>query len=117
MKLNRLSRNFGPSNGRDPPVSWIPADIDQDGDIDILVPGEAGQTTTGITALNILVKDDSGGWMQSAIPIPTATRDAGAVPGLRGTAFGIDKDGMGYVLTAGYDRLSLVKIPFGLGRE
>ena len=91
----------------------IPADIDQDGDMDILVPGEAGQATTGTTALNILVKDDSGGWMQSAIPIPAATREEGAVPGLRGTAFGIDKDGMGYVLTAGYDRLSLVKIPFG----
>ncbi len=91
----------------------IPADIDQDGDMDILVPGEAGQATTGITALNILVKDDSGGWIQGAIPIPAATQNAGGVPGLRGTAFGIDKDGMGYVLTAGYDRLSLVKIPFG----
>ncbi len=91
----------------------IPADIDQDGDMDILVPGEAGQATTGITALNILVKDNRGGWTQSAIPIPATTREEGGVPGLRGTAFGIDKDGRGYALTAGYDRLSLVQIPFG----
>jgi hypothetical protein len=91
----------------------IPADIDQDGDLDILVPGETGQASGAVTALNLLMKDDSGGWRQSTITLPAMTREEGGIPGLRGTAFGLDKDGLGYILTAGYDRLSLVKIPFG----
>ncbi len=91
----------------------IPADIDQDGDLDILVPGETGQASGAVTALNLLIKDDGGGWRQTAITLPAMTKEDGGIPGLRGTAFGVDKDGRGYILTAGYDRLSLVQIPFG----
>lgn len=91
----------------------IPADIDQDGDLDIIVPGETGQASGAVTALNLLIKDDGGGWRQTAITLPAVTKEQGGIPGLRGTAFGVDKDGVGYILTAGYDRLSLVKMPFG----
>jgi hypothetical protein len=96
----------------------IPADIDQDGDMDLIVPDETerpGGSET--TALNILINDGSGGWQPHCVPIPTRTRAKGGMTGIRGFAFGVDQDGLGYALAAGYERLTLIQFPSGWDGE
>ncbi len=86
----------------------IAADLDQDGDIDILVPDQVGQDPEGTTALNLFLNEGRGDWRPDCIKIPLP---AGGQPGIRSADFGVDQDGQGYVLAAGYRHLALVRIP------
>jgi hypothetical protein len=88
-------------------------DIDQDGDMDLLVPDENAPFSTGVAGINILIQDDSGKYKSITVPVPGPAQNVGGIPGLRGTDFAVDNDGMGYVFTAGYHRLSLIRLPFG----
>ncbi len=95
-----------PKGGRSHAV--VAADLDQDGDIDILVPDQVRQDREGTTALNLFLNDGQGDWRPDCIKIPLP---AGIQPGIRSADFGVDRDGQGYVLAAGYRHLVLVRIP------
>lgn len=87
------------------------ADIDLDGDVDIIVPDQTEQRGTSITALNLLINKQNQDWQLRVIPIPSPSRAEGGTPGIRSVDFGVDTDGFGYALAAGYQRLSLLKFP------
>ncbi len=89
----------------------FPVDLDQDGDLDLLVPNEIGPPGSEAASINVLIKDVSGGWESRVIAVPSPASARRSKTGLRGTAFGKDQDGQGYILTAGYDHLSLIRIP------
>ena len=89
----------------------FPVDLDQDGDLDLLVPDEIGLPDAKETNINVLIKEAAGGWESRLISIPARPTSGKARTGIRGTAFGKDQDGQGYILAAGYDLLTLVRIP------
>lgn len=89
----------------------FPVDLDQDGDLDLLVPDEIGQPGSEETNINVLIKDAAGGWAPRIISIPARASARKGKTGIRGTAFGKDQDGHVYLLAAGYDLLTLIRIP------
>jgi hypothetical protein len=90
----------------------IPADVDQDGDVDLIIPDQRAQVNTGLVAVNILTNMGSAGWEPRTITI--RTRDVGGVDqGLQATAAGIDHDDHALILAAAPDRLTLVRLPAG----
>lgn len=89
----------------------IPVDLDQDGDLDLLVPDEIGLPDANETNINMLIKDTAGGWESRLISIPAPANSRMVKTGIRGAAFGKDQDGQGYLLAAGYGYLTLIRIP------
>lgn len=90
----------------------VPGDVDQDGDLDLLIPDET-EPVGSVTSVNILINQGRQGWRHTPIIFPSRTRAEKGQTGIRGFAFGIDKDGVGYALAAGYERLVLFAIPAG----
>jgi len=89
----------------------MPVDLDQDGDLDLLVPDEIGEPGSDVTIINVLLNDGSGGWNPRTISVPSRPSGGKGKTGIRGAAFGRDQDGYGYILAAGYQRLTLLRIP------
>lgn len=94
----------------------VAGDLDQDGDIDIMVPDETGQDREGTTAITLFLNKDKGDWDLRCIKMPFPTGEEGLdSPGIRSMDFAIDRDGQGYILAAGYQHLVLIRIPPGWG--
>ncbi len=91
----------------------IPADIDQDGDIDLLVPDATDKRELDRTDINVLVNDGSGRFTAQSIPFSPLPRSAGGMPGINATAFQVERDGYGYLVAAGYESLTLMRVPAG----
>ena len=89
----------------------FPVDLDQDGDLDLMVPDEIGLPGAKETNINLLIKHVTGGWDSRIISIPARANSRKPRTGIRGAAFGKDQDGHGYLLAAGYDLLTLIRIP------
>lgn len=89
----------------------FPVDLDQDGDLDLLVPDEIGLPGSEESNINVLIKGADGGWDPRVITFPSSAGGSKAKTGVRGTAFGKDQDGQAYILAAGYNLLTLIRIP------
>lgn len=80
----------------------VPHDMDDDGDIDLLVPDE-----TGPGKINVLINRGDGQFdVDHALP---SANDKGITRLLAGR----DQDGQSYILSAGFGKLSLYQVPAG----
>jgi hypothetical protein len=86
----------------------VAADMDQDGDLDLLVPDDT-EPPGGRTSVNVLVNDGSGSFSHHALPFPGATKSEGGMTGIRGLDAAQGRDGRVLVLAAGYEGLALYR--------
>lgn len=91
----------------------VPADVDQDGDIDLLVPDATNKLELDRTDINVLLNDGTGHFKAQSIPFSPLPRSAGNMTGINATAFQIERDGYGYLVAAGYEKLVLMRVPAG----
>lgn len=91
----------------------ISADIDQDGDIDLLIPDSTDKRVLDRTDINVLINDGQAQFQALTIEFPTRPRSEGGLPGLRAIDFKTKQDGHGYLLAVGYESLALIRIPSG----
>jgi len=90
----------------------VPADVDGDGRVDLIVPDETRKSVeTELTAVNILINKGAGGFSLVELPFPSRSRKQGGMPGVRALDSAIDKDGLRYIIAAGYDGYVLYRIP------
>lgn len=90
----------------------VAGDVDQDGDLDLLIPDET-EPPGEATRINVLLNLGQAGWRHTPIVFPSRTRAERGKTGIRGFDFALDKDGRGYALAAGYERLVLSALPPG----
>lgn len=100
--------SFNPGGRAD---AVVPADIDQDGDPDLLVPDATDKRPLDRTDINVLVNDGQGHFQLTEIPFPCRPRTKGGMPGIHAFDFAKDRDGLGYMIAAGYESLSLMQVP------
>ena len=91
----------------------VSGDIDQDGDMDLIVPDQSESLADHRTAISVLVNDGSARFRHELVSFPGQSKAAGGMTGVRGIAFGTDQDGFSYLLAAGYDQLTLIRFPAG----
>jgi hypothetical protein len=92
----------------------VAADLDQDGDMDIMVPDQVRQDPEGTTAITLFLNDGKGDWEIGCIKMPFPTGDKVRFqPGILSMDFAVDHDGQGYILAAGFQDLILIRIPPG----
>lgn len=101
---------FGPG-GR--PEEVISADIDQDGDVDLLIPDATDKRPLDRTDINVLMNDGTGRLEPAAIPFPARPRSAGGMTGIQSLDFAKDQDQNGYIVAAGYEVIVLMRVPAG----
>lgn len=91
----------------------IPADIDQDGDIDLLIPDATDKRLLDRTDINVLINDGAGHFEPTTIPFPSRPRSAHGMTGIQSLDFAKDKDQNGYLVAAGYEQIVLMRVPSG----
>ena len=107
MPTNEVLWRFQPG-GRAHAV--IPADIDQDGDLDLLVPDATDKRELDRTDINVLVNEGGERFTAQRIEFPTRPRSAGGMPGINAAAFQVERDGYGYLVATGYESLTLMRV-------
>ncbi|QIK38609.1 VCBS repeat-containing protein [Caldichromatium japonicum] len=95
------------------PEKVIPADIDQDGDIDLLIPDATDKRPLDRTDINVLLNDGQGRFALAPIQFPSRHRSAGGITGIQELDFAKDRDGYGYIAAAGYEAVVFMRIPAG----
>lgn len=93
----------------------VPADVNGDGAIDLVVPDETEPRPQGYLGITHLVNDGRGGFVSRKVPFPARSRDEGGMPGIRGLDLAKDADGVLYGLAAGYEELVLYRYPDAWG--
>ena len=91
----------------------IPADIDQDGDIDLLIPDATDKRLLDRTDINVLINDGTGQFEPTTIPFPSRPRSQHGMTGIQSLDFAKDQDQNGYLLAAGYEQIVLIRVPAG----
>jgi hypothetical protein len=98
------------------PGAVVVADVNQDGHIDLLVPDATENRKSGQpTAIHVLLNDGQGQFAPEEVNFPSRSYRDGAMTGINGLAFGVDRDGAGYAFAAGYETLALFRFPPGWG--
>lgn len=87
----------------------VPSDLDQDGDMDLILPDEVEGQSDRVTSVNVLANDGSGAFAHRKIPFPGRSRLDGGMTGIRALASATDKDTHAYVLAGGYEQLALMR--------
>ncbi|WP_295402328.1 VCBS repeat-containing protein [uncultured Thiocystis sp.] len=95
----------------------IPADIDQDGDLDLLIPDATDKRKLDRTDVNVLVNDGQGQFQLTQIPFPARTRSEGGIPGINAFDAGKDRDNFTYLIGASNETLVLMRVPAGWAGE
>ncbi|MBK5967069.1 hypothetical protein CCR95_24120 [Thiocystis minor] len=91
----------------------VPFDLDQDGDLDLLIPDATDKRALDRTDINVLVNNGQGEFQLIQIPFPSRTRSEGGITGINAFDAGKDRDGMTYLLGTSHETLVLMQIPAG----
>ena len=93
------------------------ADIDQDGDLDLLIADATDKRPLNRTDINVLINDGKGNFDLKQIEFTGRPRTEGGMPGIQSIDFAVDRDGYGYIIAIGYEQLTLMRIPRGWSGE
>lgn len=89
------------------------ADIDRDGDVDLLVPDATVKARLDRTSINVLVNMGQGKFELTEIPFMEHVESKSGMSGIQELDFGLDQDDYGDLLVAGYESLVLMRVPRG----
>lgn len=91
----------------------VPADIDQDGDSDLIVPDRTEGRTDRATLVHVLANNGSGAFEHRKVVFPGRSRADGGMTGIRALATAADRDTKTYLLAVGYEQIVLMRFPPG----
>lgn len=96
------------------PGRVLAADVNQDGHVDLLVPDTTeNRKARRPVAIHVLLNDGQGRLSEEEVVFPSRRTSEGGMTGITGFSFGVDRDGFGYALAAGYEKLALYRFPAG----
>lgn len=87
--------------GDSAPHQVLPADLNHDGRVDLLVPDQIDPFQ-----INLYLNQLGGGLVKSQVSLPFPKRQ-----GIRYADFGWDQDGMGYLMVVGYGAVAIYQFP------
>lgn len=92
-------------------------DIDQDGDLDVIAPDATDKRPLNRTEINLLLNNGKGQFDLISLVFPCRPSAKGGMSGIQAFDAARDRDGVTYLLAAGYESLALYRVPAGWSGE